>query len=279
MLEPRQDLQFIAGFSPSSPTLIGTAPDRQLALAGFSYGYRCWVLSSVSVSYTAALLPAAILIQPAETRYSLFPPSVRRIDSHAVYGFAVAPLGFTLEFARKRRLHPFAETLGGVIASSEPIPEHGLNATGLNFLFDFGGGSPVERWSRAGAEPRLPIPAHLKRRHHELQSRGGQQRDLRRVFILAVDATSPGRHGHPAAIRRPQLDIDERGRFPTDSKPAGYERLASHAAATADVCHRYDEEDSRNRPSIPNGSFSWQSQFVPSPGHMAKGAWRLPDRG
>ena len=142
--EPRQDFQLIAGFSPASPTLIGTAPDRHLALAGLSYGYRCWVLSSVSVSYTAALLPAAILIQPAETRYSLFPPSVRRIDSHAVYGFAIAPLGFTFEFARKRRLHPFAETLGGIIASSEPIPENGLNATGLNFLFDFGGGL---RWN------------------------------------------------------------------------------------------------------------------------------------
>ena len=127
--EPRQDFQFLAGFSPASPTLIGTAPDRHLALAGFSYGYRCWRLGSVSVSYTAAVLPAAILIQPAETRYSLFPPSVHRIDSHAVYGFAVAPLGFTFEFARHRRLHPFAETLGGIIASSEPIPERGPNAT------------------------------------------------------------------------------------------------------------------------------------------------------
>jgi hypothetical protein len=123
--EPRHDFQFIAGFSPGSPTWIGTAPDRRLALAGFGYSYRYRMLSSVSVSYTAAVFPAAILIQA---------------DSHAVYGFAIAPVGFTFEFARRRRMHPFAETLGGVIVSTEPIPENLPNASSRDFLFDFGGG-------------------------------------------------------------------------------------------------------------------------------------------
>jgi hypothetical protein len=69
----------------------------------------------------------------------LNPPSQRRVDAHWVYGFAVAPIGSTVEFGR-RRVRPFAEFIGGVIASTEPFPVNLPNATGLNFLFDLGGG-------------------------------------------------------------------------------------------------------------------------------------------
>ena len=133
---PRHDFQFFAGYSPVSTTLIGTATDRRLVLAGFAYSFRCWSWNSLSVSYTLAAMPAAILIQPSEGN----------VPAHAVYGFAVAPVGFTFDFVRKRRVHPFLETIGGIVASTEPIPENHPDATGLNFFFDFGGGI---RW-RAG---------------------------------------------------------------------------------------------------------------------------------
>lgn len=122
--ELRHELRFFAGYSPATTTFIGTATNRRFALAGFSYGYRCWVWTSVSISYSAGVTPAAILIEP----------------SHSVYGVAVTPIGFTFDFSRRRNLHPFAEFDGGIIASTEPIPERGRNATGLNFLFDLGGG-------------------------------------------------------------------------------------------------------------------------------------------
>ena len=134
--QPHRDFQFIAGYSPVSTTLIGTATDRRLVLAGFAYSFRCWSWNSLSVSYTVAAMPAAILIQPNEGG----------VPAHAVYGFAVAPVGFTFDLARKRRVHPFLETTGGIVASTEPIPENQPDATGLNFFFDFGGGI---RW-RAG---------------------------------------------------------------------------------------------------------------------------------
>lgn len=139
VLGPRNEFQFFAGYSPESSTLIGSEPDRQLALAGFGYGYRCWAPGSVSIYYTATVMPAAILRVPTQTIYRFDPPSERLVDAHSVYGFAVAPIGFTFEFGR-RRIHPFLETIGGVIASTEPIPENQPDASGLNFLFDFGGG-------------------------------------------------------------------------------------------------------------------------------------------
>ncbi len=130
--EPRHDFQFFAGYSPASATLIGTTTDRRFFMAGFGYSYRCWIWSGVSLSYSGEIMPAAILLEPA----------------HAVYGFAITPLGFTAEFGRRRRLYPFLQTNEGIIASSEPIPINVYGATGLNFLIDLGGGVRVRASSR-----------------------------------------------------------------------------------------------------------------------------------
>jgi hypothetical protein len=120
----RHEFRFFGGYSPGAVTLIGSETDRRFALAGFSYSYTCWAWSSAFLSYTAGVMPAAIMIEP----------------SHAVYGVAVTPVGFTLDFSRRHRVDPFFELDGGIIASTEPIPERHPDATGLNFLFDFGGG-------------------------------------------------------------------------------------------------------------------------------------------
>jgi len=134
--ENRHDLQFFAGYSPLSPTLIGTETSRRFVLAGLSYGYRCWTWDSVSISYTAAVMPASILIQPAQ--------HLAGVAAHSVYGFAMAPLGFTFDLGWKHRFHPYVESIDGIIASTEPIPENQPDATGLNFVLEFGAGV---RWN------------------------------------------------------------------------------------------------------------------------------------
>ena len=131
--EPRHDFQFFAGYSPVTATLIGTTTDRRLVLAGFGYSYRCWIWSKVSIAYTGEILPAAILLEPEQYLPQYVP-------AHAVYGFAITPLGFTADFGRHRDVYPFIETDEGIIASSEPIPINIPGATGLNFLIDLGGG-------------------------------------------------------------------------------------------------------------------------------------------
>jgi hypothetical protein len=138
--ERRHEFEFFAGYSPASSTLIGTETDRSFVAAGFTYAYRCWIWNSISLSYGATAMPAAILLQPTQVVHNIAPPYERLSPAHAVYGFAIAPLGFTLDFFRGRRLHPFAETIEGLIASTEPIPENQPDATGLNFLFDLGVG-------------------------------------------------------------------------------------------------------------------------------------------
>ncbi len=139
--DPRHDFQFFAGYSPVSATLIGTTTDRRFIMAGFGYSYRCWVWPRVSVSYSGELIPAAVLLQPRQylPQYSA---------AHSVYGFAIAPLGFTVDFGRRHRVYPFLETNEGIIASSEPIPINATGATGLNFLIDVGGGVRIKAGAR-----------------------------------------------------------------------------------------------------------------------------------
>jgi len=138
---PHHDFQFFAGYSPVSATLIGTTADRRFILTGFAYSYRCWVWPGVSISYSGELLPAAVLLQPGQYLPQFVP-------AHAVYGFAVTPLGFRLDCGRRHRVYPFLQTNLGIIASSEPIPINVTNATELNFLIDLGGGVRIKTGER-----------------------------------------------------------------------------------------------------------------------------------
>jgi hypothetical protein len=139
--EPRHDFQFFAGYSPISATLIGTTTDRRFIMAGFGYSYRCWVWPGVSISYSGELMPAAVLLQPGQYLPQFVP-------AHAVYGFAVTPVGFTADFGRRHKVYSFLETNEGIIASSEPIPINVPGATGLNFLIDLGGGIRIKTGQR-----------------------------------------------------------------------------------------------------------------------------------
>jgi hypothetical protein len=156
--ETRHDFQFFAGYSPVSATLIGTATDRRFVVAGFGYSYRCWVWPRVSISYSGELMPAAVLLQPAQLDWPGFVPA------HAVYGFAATPLGFTVDFGRGHRAYPYLQTNEGIIASTEPIPINVTGATGLNFLIDIGGGIRIKMGPRR-------VSAHLQRLHQRRQSR------------------------------------------------------------------------------------------------------------
>ena len=70
------------------------------------------------------------------------------MPAHAVYGFAVTPLGFTADFGRRHKVYPFLQTNEGIVASSEPVPINVTGATGLNFLIDVGGGVRIKTGRR-----------------------------------------------------------------------------------------------------------------------------------
>jgi hypothetical protein len=130
--ELRHSVDFFAGYSPASTTLIGTTTDRRFVLAGLGYEYRCWAWPGISISYSGQIMPAAVMLEP----------------DHPVYGLAVTPIGFTADFGRRGRIYPFLEINGGIITSTEPIPINVTDATALNFLFDMGGGFKIRMGQR-----------------------------------------------------------------------------------------------------------------------------------
>ncbi len=143
---PRSDFQLFAGYSPYSPTVIGSVTGRQFVFAGLDYSYRCKDFKHVSISFSTGAMPAAIVLQPATVLYGVISPTpqaapvVTGTGDHAVYGFGITPLGGTFDFIRQRRVHPFLEIGLGLIASAEPVPINAPDATGLNFLVVVGAG-------------------------------------------------------------------------------------------------------------------------------------------
>ena len=110
--------------------------------AGVAYSYRCWHVGQAAISYTGTFLPLAMVIQP---HYSLRVGNItQEVPAHTVYGISALPIGFTFDFGRGRSWGVYTDTHGGIIASAERVPIDATNATGLNFLFDLGGGV---RWS------------------------------------------------------------------------------------------------------------------------------------
>jgi hypothetical protein len=138
VVDPPVEWQATAGFSPDSPRWIGTAPDRKFLLASVGYNYRCWSAKSVNVDFSATLLPVATVFQPNEVRLDATTGESVVIRKHAVYGFGVLPLGFIVTPKKETRVQPFFDTHGGIIISTDPIPYDITDATGLNFLWDFG---------------------------------------------------------------------------------------------------------------------------------------------
>ena len=126
----RNEFGVWAGFSPLSPTIIGTAPDCQYAIAALRYGRMLSHGEHVAWEYTLDVVPAAILLQPLEAQGG----------RSAVYGFGVSPIGFKLVFRPHGRLQPFLSTSGGLVYSVQPVPIDIPGATQFNFTFHFGGG-------------------------------------------------------------------------------------------------------------------------------------------
>ena len=146
---PKHEFRVLAGYSADSPDWVGTARDRSFIMVEASYSYRCWSWEHASLSYTAGVVPAAIVRQPRQLLSVALNPNstvIVEIPPHAVYGFGVMPVGFFAEFLQHRRFHPIIEGNGGILDSTEPLPEQGTDASSVNFMFNGGGGV---RWNAA----------------------------------------------------------------------------------------------------------------------------------
>lgn len=122
------------GGSFSGPTLIGATEDTRLGLVAFRYARVLARGDSVALRYTIDAVPVATLSFPVFEASGAGVLKVRR----RITGAGLAPVGFQVNFRRRERVQPFAQTSGGFLYFGERIPtEQGAQ---FNFTADFGGG-------------------------------------------------------------------------------------------------------------------------------------------
>lgn len=117
---PAVEVDGLVGFSPSSPHLFGTAKVHDLVVVG-----------------------GEVSTKPRFLQYVVGASFMEVPGSH-IQNYGVTPLGMRLNFFRHLKVHPYLLTNEGIIASTRPIPIPRRDATGLNFLAEFGGGLTID---------------------------------------------------------------------------------------------------------------------------------------
>ena len=122
------------GGSFSGPTLIGATERTRLGLFAFRYARVLARGDHLALRYTVDAVPVATLSFPVFEASGIGVREVRR----RITGAGVAPVGFQVNFRRRERVQPFAQTSGGFLYFGERIPTQ--QGAQFNFTADFGGG-------------------------------------------------------------------------------------------------------------------------------------------
>ena len=136
------------GGSFDSPTLIGKEENARFGLAAFRYARVLAAGNGMALKYTVDAVPLAVL---SYERFRFVPqatPNVFRLeqDRKTAHAVGLTPIGFQLNFRRRKRAQPFAETSGGFLYFTQPVPderssvEPNRRGAHFNFTADFGGG-------------------------------------------------------------------------------------------------------------------------------------------
>jgi hypothetical protein len=128
------------GGSFSGPTLIGSTGDTRLGLLAFRYARVLARGDNLALRYTVDAVPVATLSFPVRELIETPAPLgfVVREERRNITGVGLAPVGFQLNFRRRARVQPFAQTSGGFLYFGERIPT--AQGAQFNFTADFGGG-------------------------------------------------------------------------------------------------------------------------------------------
>jgi hypothetical protein len=114
-------------------------------LLNLDYARVIATTESTAIKYTAAIVPVAVVSQPAEG----FQPSVGPayfLPKKTIYGGGIDPIGFQWNLRRTHALQPFLNTTGGFLyfADQVPTPE----SSQFNFTFSFGAGVQIFRGAK-----------------------------------------------------------------------------------------------------------------------------------
>ena len=139
----RNEFGLWAGYSPHSFVLEGTSLHRHLLLLNMQYARTLGAKGPFSLKYTEDVIPVALETQP--TTYYIVHHKVLKNTAGTVFGAGANPLGFQVNFGRKK-IQPFANSSIGFLYFTRQVPAP--NSSQFNFTFNFGGGIQLFAASR-----------------------------------------------------------------------------------------------------------------------------------
>jgi hypothetical protein len=126
------------GYSPFSFVLKGTSKDRQLFLLNLQYARTLLATRSVSLKYTAEIVPVAVEIQP--TQKFIVDHKLLINPAGAIYGIGATPLGVQANFGPKK-IQPFLTGSLGFLHFNQQVPI--LGSGQFNYTISIGFGAQV----------------------------------------------------------------------------------------------------------------------------------------
>ena len=126
------------GYSPFSFVLKGTSKDRQLFLLNLQYARTLLAGRSVTLKYTAEIVPVTFEIQP--TQKFIVDGKLLINRGGAIYGVGATPIGVHAGFGPKR-IQPFVNGGLGFLHFNQPVPI--LQSSQFNYTISIGFGAQL----------------------------------------------------------------------------------------------------------------------------------------
>lgn len=147
--DTKNEFSFWGGFAPDIPRVFGGSRESKFAEFGFQYSRRIAHSENVALHYTIDAIPLAILNYEQERLIQVTPTTTAiNRNGTTAYGFGVTPVGFKLNFLRKKKIQPFLTAQAGILVFNKSIPDDRSplrpNERGRRFNFTLAGGGGVE---------------------------------------------------------------------------------------------------------------------------------------
>jgi hypothetical protein len=147
--EPKNELAVWGGFAPDIPRVFGGSRRSTFAEVGLQYSRRIADSENLVLKYTVDVIPFTVInykrepiVQTSATTFAV------REDATTAVGFGVTPVGFQLNFRRRKKVQPFISAQAGLLIFNKPIPDDRSlvfpDRRGRKLNFTLAGGGGVE---------------------------------------------------------------------------------------------------------------------------------------